>query len=134
MDIAHRSVFPFGSTAAEGYRISAAWAGTVSEKWQARCDVNAIELYRELIRALGLDRAPHPDLELVAVAGLYILAIVWLGRLWFARRNVRRRRQLARGLAVMDGVAALLRVIVLLAVGVLLALARAAGRPPYNRW
>lgn len=96
--------------------------------------MNAIELYRELIRALGLDRAPSPDLELVGVAGLYVLAVVWLGRLWFTRRNVRRRRQLARGLVVMDGVVALLRVVILLAVGVLLALARAAGRPPYYRW
>lgn len=96
--------------------------------------MNAIELYRELIRALGLDRAPNPALEVVGVVGLYVLAVVWLGRLWFTRHNVGRRRQLARGLAVMDGVVALLRIIVVLAVGVLLALARAAGRPPYYRW
>lgn len=59
--------------------------------------MNAIELYRELTRALGLDRAPNPDLELVGVAGMYVLSVVWLARLWFTRHNVRRRRQLARG-------------------------------------
>lgn len=44
--------------------------------------MNAIELYRELTRALGLDRAPNPDLELVGVAGMYVLSVVWLARLW----------------------------------------------------
>ncbi|MGH9162380.1 MAG: hypothetical protein ACRD2X_20640 [Vicinamibacteraceae bacterium] len=96
--------------------------------------MNTIELYRELSQTVELSRLSTADLEVLGVAGLYVLAVIWLGRLWLTRHNARRRRQLARGLAFMDGVTGLLRVVVLVVVGVLIALARAAGRPPYYRW
>lgn len=96
--------------------------------------MNTIELYRELSHTLGLGRLSGADLDVLGVAGLYVLAVIWLGRLWLTRHNARRRHELARGLAFMDGVVGLLRVVVLLVVGILLVLARAAGRPPYYRW